>query len=135
MPQCSRCGSTVPDDTERTHHYCDNCSAVLDQVREQGVAVRSRHGNREFHQYPYEGPSYYADRGPENQVEALACAKLKMEETDSRGVFIYQKRGSRWLIDEYLDAHPSIAADVKKEMKSLRGRGDRGGYLRELIPI
>jgi len=81
------------------------------------------------------GPSYYDDRDPETQVEALACAKLKMEETDSRGVFIYQKRGSRWLIDEYLDAHPEIAADVQKEVESLHDRDAGGGYLRDLIPI
>lgn len=135
MTQCSRCGSAVHADTERTHHYCDDCKAVFDEVREHGVTVRSRHGNREFHQFPYEGPSYYPNRGPENQVEALACAKIRMEETDSRGVFIYQKRNSRWLIDEYLDAHPDIADDVQEEIESLRDTNDGGGSLRDLLPI
>jgi len=136
MSQCSRCGSVVDTDTERTHHYCDDCKAVFDEVREQGVTVRSRHGNREFARYPYVAPSYYPNREPQTQVEALANAKIKMEQTDSRGVFIYQKRGSRWLIDEYLDAHPGIADDVREEIESIRGTDDRGGGgLRDLLPI
>jgi len=136
MSQCSRCGSAVDTDNKRTHHYCESCEAVFDEIRENGVTVRSRHGNREFERDPYDAPTYYADRHPQNQVEALACGKIKMERTDSRGVFIYQRRGSRWLIDEYLNAHPGIADDVQQEIELIRGTDDSGGGgLRDLLPI
>ena len=135
MTQCSRCGTNVDTNLERTHDYCDDCEAVFDEVRDRGVTVRSRHGNREFRRYPYEAPSFYPNRDPQNQVEALACAKIKMEKTQSRGLFIYQKRGSKWLINEYLDAHPNIAADVEGEIESIRGSKNDGGSWRDLIPI
>lgn len=45
-----------------------------------------------------------------------------MEEKGVRGVMRYHRTGSRWLIDEYLEAHPGIAADVEAER---RGTLDR----------
>lgn len=84
---------------------------------EDGVTVRSRHGNRDFNRYPYDAPNING-HAPENQVEALAAGLRQMRERNVRGVFIYQKTGSYWLISEYLDSHPSIAADVAEYLES-----------------
>jgi hypothetical protein len=86
---------------------------MFQQIRKNGVFVRSRHGNREFHRYPYVGPSPPGtDQPPQNQVEALAGAIEEMEKQSCRGVFHYQKTGSWWLVEEYLESHPGIAEDV-----------------------
>lgn len=122
IDECARCGAPVTADSRWIHSgsqydYCEDCGEVFDNVIEDGVTVRSRHGNQEFHHYPYEAPKINGDT-PENQVEALAAGLKQMREKDVQGVFIYQKTGSYWLISEYLDAHSSIATDVEEYLES-----------------
>lgn len=49
------------------------------------------------------------------QVEALAAYLDLMEKHDCQGLFEYSPSGSRWLVEEYLEAHPGIAEDVESE--------------------
>lgn len=134
MPTCARCGAANAGppslNLNGEYAYCDDCNAVFESIKENGVHVRSRHTNREFARLPYvvevsaEGidnphaQTIYSRNKPTNQTEALAMAKQIMEEHDLPGVFVYQKSGSVWMIDEYLDAHPGIARDVENERTS-----------------
>lgn len=120
--KCARCGDPVIGKKHwiskgSQYNYCDECCEEFENVKEGGVTVRSRHGNREFRRFPYEAPQINGE-DPKNQTEALAAGLKVMREEDVRGLFIYQKTGSYWLIDEYLDAHPSIAEDVEKLLAS-----------------
>lgn len=120
--ECARCGAPVTADSRWVHSgsqysYCEGCGEDFEKVMEDGVTVRSRHGNRDFNRYPYDAPNING-HAPENQVEALAAGLRQMRERNVRGVFIYQKTGSYWLISEYLDSHPSIAADVAEYLES-----------------
>ena len=140
MAKCARCGSDNAKPPRFNLHgeyeYCNECQDEFEQAKENGVVVRSRHTNREFDQLPYvvevnvEGidnphtQSISSSNKPKNQTEALAMAKNLMDEHDLRGLFIYQKTGSLWLIDEYLEAHPGIAEDVEDE---------RGGFFSGLL--
>lgn len=137
MPTCARCGAEEAGppgvNMHRDYNYCDECNETFNEVYENGVVVRSRHTNRASHMVPYEvgvrgnveDISYDATR-PNNQTEALAMGKELMAKHSLPGLFIYQKTGSVWLVDEYLEAHPGIAEDVHAEMGG-------GGFLSRFI--
>ena len=129
---CARCGASDSGLSALgptvDYEYCDDCNELFKDIHANGVTVRSRHTNDAFDQVPYvvgiadhSGPhtaNIHDSNRPMNQVEALAMGKDAMEKYDLPGVFIYQKTGSVWLIDEYLDAHPGIAEDVRRERMS-----------------
>lgn len=137
MTTCARCGASNAGppalNLYREYEYCDHCNSQFKSAKENGVLVRSRHTNAEFERVPYvvevsvEGidnphtQTAGSSNRPRNQTEALAMGKEMMGKHDLPGVFVYQDTGSVWLIDEYLDAHPGIAEDVEKEMKSRKG--------------
>lgn len=126
--KCARCGAPVSDTTHYLaqgpeYDYCRECFNEFERVKEEGVVVRSRHGNREFNRFPYEAPRING-KDPKNQTEALAGALKKMRQNDVPGLFIYQKTGSYWLIDEYLEAHPGIAEDVEEYLESSKSLRD-----------
>lgn len=121
---CSLCG-TVQNQLNRTrpegdHGYCDECWDTFEKVKESGVYIRGRHFNRSGRKWSYAVTGAHVDE-THNQVKALAVAKDKMERRGCRGLFRYPPSGSRWLVDEYLEAHPGIAEDVERERASLIG--------------
>jgi hypothetical protein len=126
---CARCGEEL-DTNEEPHwiqssanyDYCNKCCRVFEQTRDEGVVVRNRYGNRDYQGAPYEGPGI-GGQAPNNQTEALAGGLRKMREKNIPGLFIYQKTGSYWLIDEYLEAHPSIANDVESLLERVDSNG------------
>ena len=135
MPDCARCGAEgvePPNEYWDSYVYCDDCRAIIEDAKENGVVVRSRHGNRLSDEVPYEvtvnvdgikNPhTVNSSNRPRNQVEALAMGKKIMRKHDLPGVFIYQKSGSEWLLEEYLEAHPGIAEDVENENKGFLSR-------------
>lgn len=138
MSKCARCGDPTTGEEHyisrysQSYDYCEDCCETFEEVKENGVKVRSRHGNRidNPRRDLWADAPYIDGRPPRNQVEALAAAVREMEEHDVRGIFIYQKTGSRWLISEYLDAHPSIAADVEEYLES-----QQGGLLSRILPF
>lgn len=122
MTECARCGSDEAESRAGAgYEYCDDCWELIERVRDEGVYIRSRHFNNEFHRDPYNVPA-------NNQVEALAYGLDQMEERGCEGVFHYQKTGSYWLISEYLEAHPGIREDVQAE-RADPGRGLLGRIL------
>ena len=131
--ECTRCGRSLTGEqhyiSKGSHYeYCNTCCEEFEHVQEQGVTVRSRHGNREFHRFPYDAPKIDREH-PQNQTKALAAGLKAIREKNVPGLFIYQKTGSYWLIDEYLDAHPSIAEDVEACLESVNSRRSLTDYL------
>jgi hypothetical protein len=59
-------------------------------------------------------------------AEGLANAVDLMDRHDCRGVFDLPPNGSRWLVDEYLSAHPGIASDVRSYRKKHIAADDGG---------
>lgn len=118
MGRCDRCGDDATQESfayqqGSGYQYCSDCWSTFEEIQENGVRATWK-ANRagmaqEIYEVTYSGEvEVYAD----SQVEALeACLRL-MGENDCRGLFEYSKSGSRWLVSEYLDAHPEIAQDV-----------------------
>lgn len=135
MARCARCGAPGANPPRLNNHgeynYCDDCQDQFDRARQNGITARSRHGNREFREYPYEvsiAPQHtdkldaligQKSTTPQSQTEALAICKRVMDRYDIPGLFLYQKTGSVWLIDEYLQAHPSISQDIRREIVTM----------------
>lgn len=121
---CTRCKSLINSGGVefKSRQYCDDCVRVFEQIAESGVVVRSRHGHSNFHEKPYvvtgDGGQYIEH----SQTEALARGKELAEELGTRGLFIYWKRGSHWVLQTYLEEHPRMASDVEEERRQLRGR-------------
>lgn len=101
--------------------YCTNCVTLFEEIAEEGVVVRSRHDEPDYDEIPYvihwDGTAQTA----ENQIEALARGKEVAERNDVAGLFIYQRRGSHWILDAYLDAHPDLRSKVVSERRKIRG--------------
>ncbi|WP_152436498.1 hypothetical protein [Halosimplex carlsbadense] len=74
------------------------------------------------------------NRNPQTQVEALGEGMKAMNAYEVPGLFVYQKTGSVWLVEEYLDAHPSIREDVYDYIESSQtSESDDGGLLSRLL--
>lgn len=117
MATCARCGDDCePGRLSPEYDYCQACLDRFEEPRENGVYVYWRNNNTNTL------PAGYCVNSPEStdemcssQVKALAAAKGEMEKNDIGGLFHYRRTDSRWLIDEYLEAHPGIAEDVRQE--------------------
>lgn len=103
------------------HVYCTDCVATFERVAEEGVVVRSRHGEDRYDEIPYvvywDGSTYTED----DQATALARGTGLADENGVDGLFVYQRTGSHWSLDTYLDAHPDIATQVREKRRKLRG--------------
>jgi len=122
---CARCGDEA-DDPSRGYDYCEDCRDLFNTVQEDGVFCM-RHSNRTGggrHAYVVNHPG--GSRVCDSQTEGLANAVDLMDRHDCRGVFAFPPNGSRWLVDEYLSAHPGIASDVRSYRKKHIAADDGG---------
>lgn len=120
---CTRCGERFAEGGVQFKQrvYCAACVGLFEAIAEEGVVVRSRHDRDNFQKKPYVvagGGEQYVEH---SQVEALARGKQLAERMETRGLFIFWKHGSHWVLDRYLDEHPEIARDVEGEARKLRG--------------
>lgn len=121
---CVRCEATIDSGGVRfkKRTYCDTCVSEFEDIAEDGVVVRSRHGKSDFGQKPYvvsgDGNQYIEH----SQTEALARGRELTETLGCRGLFIYWRHGSHWDLEVYLDEHPGIARDVETERRKIRGQ-------------
>lgn len=118
MHICDRCGSGTTNQQLRDYAYCDDCIEVFEEVRENEVAVVQRKPPTPstFPDTLYSVTDNIADehKTERTQVAGLATGLTYTEKHDCRGVFHNQDLGSLWLLSEYLEAHPGIAADVEQ---------------------
>jgi len=121
---CIRCEAPITSGgvqfKQRT--YCDNCVDTFETVAEQGVVVRSRHGRPDHEEKPYVVRGCGEQYVEHSQIEALARGKEISDSEGVPGLFIYWRRGSHWLLDTYLDEHPSLASKVERERRKIRGQ-------------
>ena len=121
MQRCTRCSAPTTNQKIREYRYCDDCLRIFKEIEENEVVVMQRKP-RAAGTLP---DTFYEIRDnitgntdqAKTQVQGLATGWMYMEKHDCRGLFRYQDTGSHWLVSEYLDAHPKIAADVKNTRK------------------
>jgi ribosomal protein L37AE/L43A len=120
---CTRCKRPVTSKAVQfgAYVYCDDCVETFERTSETGVVVRSRHGDDVYDETPYvvywDGTAHPED----DQIAALARGSELADENGVDGLFVYQRTGSHWFLDAYLDTHPDIAADVREKRRKLRG--------------
>ncbi len=51
----------------------------------------------------------------DHQMDALAAAKKLAEVNGVQAIFKYQKNGTKWILNNYLESHPDIMKKVKEE--------------------
>jgi hypothetical protein len=67
------------------------------------------------------------DGGTEgSQVDGLARGKYISDETGLPALFKYESTGSRWVLDEYLEAHPKIRQQVHERLSRVPERSSNG---------
>lgn len=120
---CVRCESTVNDTTGEIS-YCEVCTGRLERVREVGVWVRYRTevAGGVLPAGYYVRSDTHGDRYAATRVDALATATEIMSEQKLDGRFDNPETGVSWLIDEFLETHPDVAADVEAERDSFFSR-------------
>lgn len=64
----------------------------------------------------------YGDRHASDRVDALATATEITDRQGISGVFDCPETDTRWLVAEYLDAHPEVAEAVASERDSYLSR-------------
>ncbi len=123
VTRCVRCESTVDDATGETR-YCEVCTERLESVREVGVWVRYRTevAGGVLPAGYYVRSDTHGDRYAATRVDALATATEIMSEQELDGRFDNPETGVSWLIDEFLETHPDVAADVEAERDSFFSR-------------
>jgi hypothetical protein len=108
----------------RGNAYCEECSQRFEAVRERGVWVRYRTDIAGGVLPPgfYVRSEAYGDRHAGDRVEAFATATEIIDRQQVNGVFDCPETDTRWLVEEYLDAHPAVAAEVETERDSFFSR-------------
>jgi|GEM_PF-2145441 len=104
---CGRCGEpTNESPSESDYAYCEGCLEKFRRTERDGVTVEP---SGQAYAVKYRGERL----GPCSQTKALAYAYYLSGWKSIPGVFKYRGSRSRWLLDEYLDTHPSIKSDVE----------------------
>lgn len=126
MPECVRCGDFTDNDPEGEYHYCDDCLDTFDEIEQSGVIVEQDEPGGDYH-IVVTGHETSLDGGTElSQHEALARAKYISDEENVPALFEYERTGSRWILDEYLQEHPSIRQDVHDRLRRVPEKTEAG---------
>lgn len=123
MPECARCGGFTDNPSSGEYYYCDECLRNFAEVEESGVIV-DRRGD-DYHILVTDSDASIDGGVEHTQVEAIARGKHIADECGVDGVFKYEKTGSRWLLDEYLQEHPEIRQDVHARLRRVPDRNSR----------
>jgi len=116
MPECVRCGAFTDNPTDGDYHYCDNCRDRFAEIEANGVIVE-QDGDGQY-QVIVTAADATHDGGTElSQTDALARGKYIADESGLEAIFKYKRTGSRWLLEEYLQEHPSIRQDVHERLR------------------
>ncbi|MFC7073256.1 hypothetical protein ACFQJ7_01420 [Halovenus rubra] len=115
MPECVRCNDFTDNKADKEYHYCDSCLDRFHEVTQSGVIVEQ---TGDQYTITVTNQNTELDGGREkSQVDALARAKRICDEYGVEGLFKYERTGSRWLLDEYLEAHQSVSQDVHERLR------------------
>ena len=131
MVECLKCGKKFEQDYQEKENYCPECEEEFQEVIENGgFIVRNRFQKRKSKKYPYIiEKTENLERGKQQtrnqyktQVKALAAAKKLAEVNGVQAIFKYQKNGTKWILNNYLESHPDIMKKVKEENEGFPSR-------------
>lgn len=111
MPECTRCGAFTDQKKSGRYRYCLNCQDIFNEIEENGIVVENHGGT--YTVSLTADVDHELDSGEEpTEEEALARALKICDEADLRGVYRFHETGSRWVLSNFLDQHPSQKAQV-----------------------
>lgn len=122
MAECERCGDFTDNSAEGQYHYCDDCLDRFAEIESNGVIVEEDSADGEYHVIVTARDSSMEGGSEQSQVDALARGKYIADETGLPALFKYETSGSRWVLDEYLRAHPDIRQDVHERLRRVPDR-------------
>lgn len=131
MAECDCCGDFTNNPTEGQYHYCDACLDRFAEIESNGVIVEEDISNNEYNIIVTAQSSSMEGGTERSQVDALARGKYIANKTNLPALFKYTTSGSQWVLDEYLNAHPSIQQDVHERLRRVPDRTD-GGLLNKI---
>lgn len=126
MPECERCGDFTDNPAEKQYHYCNSCQSKFDEVRQNGVIIQQSSEHGEYNVFVAADNEDHQGGAESSQTDALARAKHISDEIGADVLFQYKQSGSRWMLDEYLQAHPSIRRDVLDRLNRVPDDQDSG---------
>jgi len=128
MPECVRCGAFTDNPADGDYYYCDECLDRFAEIESTGVVIEQEEVGGDYYVTVTDRDASL-DGGRElTQTEALARAKYIVDECRIEGVFKYERTGSRWVLDEYLQEHPSIQQEVHERLRRVPD-GTPSGFL------
>lgn len=126
MAECARCGDFTDNPAEQRYHYCDDCLDRFAEIESNGIIVEEDASDNEYHIIVTAQNSSMGGGVERSQTDALARGKYIADETDHLALFKYETTGSRWVLDEYLQAHPGIRREVHERLRRVPEQTDDG---------
>lgn len=117
MAECVRCGDFTDNPSEGDYHYCEDCLNRFSQIESSGVIIEQDGANGEYHVIVTDGTASLDGGSEDSQEGALARGKYISDECGVEALFKYENTKSRWILDEYLQAHPDIRQDVHERLR------------------
>ena len=131
MAECARCSAFTDNHAKGDYPYCDDCHDRFENVRESGVIVRQIPDSGEYQIDVTTSTGRNQGGTEKTQVDALARGKHLADKYGLEALFEYQRSGSQWMLDEYLQAHPEIRQDVRERLRRTPEKTD-GGFVKRL---
>lgn len=126
MAECSRCGDFTDNPADGDYHYCDDCQAEFNRIRDRGVIVQQNRSQGNYNIYVSAQDERHRGGTEESQIDALARGVYLTDELGLDGLFEYERSGSQWILQEYLQEHPSIKSDVVDRLSRVPEKTEPG---------
>jgi hypothetical protein len=124
MAECVRCGDFTDNPADGEYHYCDDCLDHFAEVEGNGVIVEEDPADDAYYIIVTARDASMDGGSESSQADALARGKYVADETGLPALFKYKSSGSRWILDEYLEAHPKIRQDVHDRIRRVPDQSD-----------
>jgi hypothetical protein len=118
MAECARCHDFTDNPADGEYHYCDDCLDEFAEIEQRGVIVEDEPGGG-VHVIVTASDTSIDGGKEQSQIDGLARGKHIADETGLPAIFKYERSGSRWLLEEYLEAHPDIRQQVHERLRKL----------------
>lgn len=126
MGECARCGAFTDNPAKGQYQYCEDCQQLFDEIRQNGVIVQQTPGSGGYEVYVTHESEEYSGGTESNQAEALARGKYIADDLGIEGLFEYEKAGSQWKLEEYLQEHPNVRQDVMQRLSRIPENTESG---------
>lgn len=131
MAECARCSAFTDNPAEGDYPYCNDCHSYFENIRESGIIVQQMPDSEGYRIYVTANKGRNQGGTEKTQVDALARGKHLADKYGLEALFEYQRSGSRWVLEEYLQEHPEIRQDVRERLRRTPEKTD-GGFVKRL---